>query len=365
MVLSLVQDPTSLADLCRRLAGATWVALDTEFTRESTYYARLGLLQLATDDILTCVDPLAVDVRPLLDVLDSPDMTKVLHAARQDLEVLYDMRKRVLTPVFDTQIAAALLGFPDQVGYGTLVESVTGVKLAKLHTRTDWERRPLTSEQLRYAEDDVRYLRDVYHKLARDLVERNRYAWLIEECQALTEPKLYENDPATSYVRLKPGRPLAPVAQARLQMLAAWRESTAQRLNRPRGWIVSDLALIETARRAPQELQALERIPDLSPKQIAAHGDEILELLARTPVPLAAPLWNEPLPLTPEEQRLTRLMLDHIDSVAKASGLQPGVIGGRRAVQALIRDRAGALAKGWRWELVGSDLVKMLQPARS
>jgi ribonuclease D len=357
----LIQDTDALADLCQRLQGHRWIALDTEFTRERTYYARLGLLQLATDDVIACVDPLAVDLTPLLDVLCDARLLKVLHAARQDLEVLHDLRKQVLAPVFDTQIAAALLGYPEQVGYATLVEAVTGVKLPKLHTRADWEKRPLGVEQLRYAEDDVRYLRDVYRKLEADLEQRGRLAWLTQECQALTDPRLYQNDPTLSYARMKPGHPLTPAGQARLKALAAWRERTAQVRDRPRGWVVADLSLIEIARRAPETLQDLERIPELTAKQIEAHGTDLIETArAAPPGDNNDVLWSDPRAPTATEQEQARAMLARIEACAKAEGLQPGVIGGKRAVYALLRENAGPLSHGWRWDLVGKELVVLL-----
>ena len=201
---ALIQDTTTLVSLCESLRDGPWMALDTEFMRTRTYYARLCLVQVATPETIACVDTLALrDIDPLLEVIYAPDLLKVVHAARQDLEVFADMRGTPPAPVFDTQIAASLCGYDDQIGYGTLVETITGHKLPKLHTRADWEVRPLPPDQLHYAADDVRYLRDVYQHLAQKLEDLGRTGWLQEECATLTQPALYRNDPRTACRRSK------------------------------------------------------------------------------------------------------------------------------------------------------------------
>ncbi|MBI3897525.1 MAG: ribonuclease D [Gammaproteobacteria bacterium] len=355
----LIEEPQALSDFCARIRGSAWIAVDTEFTRERTYYARLGLLQLATDDIIACIDPLKVDLSPLLDVLYDPSMLKVLHAARQDLEVLYDQRKAVPQPLFDTQIAAALLGHPEQVGYAPLVETITGVKLPKLHTRTDWEARPLSSEQLHYAEDDVRYLRDVYRALDAELQRLDRLSWLAEECAALTDVMLYRNDPELAYQRLKGGGALDIEAQPRLQALAAWRERTAQTLDRPRGWIVPDNALMEIARLAPESSAVLARAPEMTPGRVDSFGTDILTALATTRSTKPERLWIDSRPPTPAEQTLARKLLARVGEIAQAHNIQPGIIATRRAIFALIRERSGPLTHGWRQQLVGNELLAL------
>jgi ribonuclease D len=361
MQIPLVQERAALAELCDRFASSQWIALDTEFTRESTYYAKLGLLQLATEETIACIDPLAVDLLPVLELLYQPTIIKVLHSGRQDLEVLYDLRRDVPRPLFDTQIAAALLGHPAQIGYAALVESITGVKLAKLHTRTNWEARPLSAEQLRYAGDDVRYLRDVYHELDGQLRSRGRLAWLTEECEALADPALYRNDPETAYLRLNPGHSIAPAAQPLLRALAAWRERTAQARDRPRGWIVSDAVLIEIARAMPSDREALGRLPQVTAAVVRTYGDELLDVVRAARTASAERIWSDSRPMTSTEQNLTRRMLERVNAVAQAENIRPEIVATRRAVHALMRDRAGALSKGWRRELVGGELIAMIE----
>ena len=360
MSFVLIQDAAALEALCAGLTDLTWVALDTEFTRERTFYARLGLLQLATDDGVACVDPLRVDLTPLLNALYDRRMLKVLHAGRQDLEVFHDLRGEVPQPVFDTQIAAALLGYPEQIGYAALVEAITGVKLAKLHTRTNWEARPLTPEQLRYAADDVSYLRDVYRALSVRLRECGRLSWLSQECEALTNPTLYRNDPQAAYLRLGAGGRLAPGAQALLKELAAWREHTAQTRNRPRAWIAADSALIEIARATPLDVEALRALQTVTAAMVTAHGDEILRVVREARAADTALLWPASEPPTPAQQSLARRMLERIKTVATSNAINPGIIASRRSVLTLIRDRTGPLANGWRRELIGAELLAMV-----
>ena len=232
----LIDSAAALARPLESLAAASWVAIDTEFLRERTYRARLCLVQVATEDMLACVDPLRVDVTPLLDALYRPSLLKVLHAARQDLEVFYDVQGSVLTPVFDTQIAAALTGPEDQIGYAALVERLTGHRLDKQATRTDWSQRPLSDVQLAYARDDVHYLREVYGELAARLESLRRNAWLVEECAALADPALYAPEPAQAWRRLRGfrrierrmrsnGLPRSPSGASRWRASATYREA--------------------------------------------------------------------------------------------------------------------------------------------
>lgn len=363
MSFVLIEDAAALERLCARLADRPWLALDTEFTRERTFYARLGLLQLATEDVVACIDPLRVDLAPLLDTLYDPRILKVLHAGRQDLEVFHDLRGAVPQPVFDTQIAAALLGYADQIGYAALVESITGVKLPKLHTRTNWEARPLSPEQLRYAADDVAYLRQVYHDLSDRLEQCGRLSWLREECENLTNPALYRNDPDIAYLRVSSGTRLAPNAQPLLQVLTAWRERTAQSRNRPRNWIATDAALLEIARAAPESLDDLGKLPAVTPTTRNAHGEEILRVLHEADALAHTPLWPIPEPPTAAQQDLARRMLERVKTLAESNQISPSIVATRRSILAFIRDRSGPLAAGWRRELAGDALFAMIDAA--
>ncbi len=361
MPASLIQDSASLAQLCAQLRQQPWIALDTEFMRTRTYYARLCLVQVATPEVIACVDTVALaSIEPLLEIIYAPDTLKVIHSARQDLEVFADIRGVPPAPVFDTQVAASLCGYDDQIGYAALVESIAGHKLPKLHTRADWEARPLPEEQLHYAEDDVRYLRDVYVTLSRRLDELGRATWLTEECTALTDPRLYRNDPQEAYRRLKQGYALPPMAQPLLRELAAWREHTAQQHNLPRGWVASDAALIETALAAPSSAEELGRIAGMGGAPARKWSDEIQAAIRRGQATAPARLWEEPRRLDRLQQTLYERLQARVQTCAAEARISPTVLAPRRELLKLVAgDMSGWLARGWRRALIGEELLQM------
>jgi len=360
MLEPLIQDTASLTRLCERLRGQSWIALDTEFMRSRTYYARLCLVQVASPDVVACVDTLALSaIEPLLEVMYSPCVLKIIHSARQDLEVLTDIRGSPPTPVFDTQIAASLCGFDDQIGYGTLVESITGHKLPKLHTRADWEARPLPPEQLHYAEDDVRFLRDVYRFLAQKLEELGRTSWLVEDCAAITDPALYRNDPRLAYRRLRQGQNLVPAAQMVLRELAAWRERAAQQSNLPRGWVAPDATLLEIAQAVPQSIEMLCHISGLSNGGVRKWGEEILQAVRHGLTRVPERLWEEPRRPDRDQQARYERWHARIRTVATQLKISPTVLAPRRELLKLMSgDMSSGLARGWRRECVGAELLR-------
>lgn len=362
MTTTLVQDRPALDALCGRLAAAPWLALDTEFMRERTYFARLCLIQVATPDVIACVDPLAVDPAPLLELIYAPRALKVFHSARQDLEVLFDIRGALPTPLFDTQIAAALTAPEDQIGYGALVERITGHKLPKLHTRADWEKRPLGAEELVYAEDDVRYLRDVYGALHRRLAELGRLEWLAEECAALTDPALYRNDPDQAWRRLRAGQSLPPAAQSALALLAAWRERAARAQNLPRSWVMKDPVLIDLALRPPQTLEELAARDQVAPGAVRRWGVDILDALAQARARGPLRIWEESARLDQAEQQLYKELAARAQARAAEAGLSPTLLATRQDLLDLLRNREGRLVRGWRRTLLGEELLQRRAP---
>lgn len=367
MSTPLITDSETLRAFCARLADVPWVALDTEFMRVSTYRSRLCLLQLATPDLIACVDPLALgDLTPLLDVLYAPSILKVLHAARQDLEVLADIRGAPPRPVFDTQIAASLLGYDDQIGYGGLVEKITGLKLDKIEARTDWAARPLSAAQLRYAEDDVRYLRDVYNVTRTRLQELGRDEWLVQECEALTDPALYRNDPEQAWRRLGAGASLSPPQQSVLVALATWREREAQQRDTPRGWVVPDTALVEIARRQPESLVALAEIEDLKPSMIRRDGETLLRCIAEAQAQPVNRYWEPVERLDPAQSARIKQLSAIVQERASAARISPTLVAPRRELVRLVRgDTDGALLRGWRRQFVGEELLTRLNQQRT
>jgi ribonuclease D len=289
----------------------------------------------------------------------APAVVKVFHSARQDLEVLFDLRGAVPTPLFDTQIAAALTGPEDQIGYGALVERIAGHKLPKLHTRTDWEARPLSADQLRYAEDDVRYLRDVYLWLDARLGELGRRGWLVEECAALADPALYRNDPEQAWRRLRAGQSLPAPAQRRLTALAAWRERVARERNLPRNWVFKDAVLVDLAAKPPASLDDLAARHDVHAGAVRKWGAAMLDVMARAHDADATPLWDEAVRFDQTEQKLYKEMAARVQTLAATAHLSPTLLATRQDLQDLIRRRDGRLTRGWRRALVGEDLLKL------
>ena len=275
-------DQPALVEFCSGLRGAAWLALDTEFIREQTYYPQLCLIQIASTDQIACIDPLALpSLEPLLAILYDLTVTKVLHAAYQDLEVFYNLCGAVPTPIFDTQLAAAALGYGNQVGYASLAQQMLDVELAKIHTRVNWRQRPLAPEWLAYAADDVRHLRDIYQQQLTMLTARGELEGLAESFAALADPARYQPQPQEAWRRIRDHQRLrGGPQQAALQALAAWREEQAIRDDRPRRWILHDGPLLDMARYLPTDLESLAQIHRLPPATLRRHGRTLLTLIA-------------------------------------------------------------------------------------
>jgi len=359
-----IDSAAELASFCAQLAAADWMALDTEFLREKTYYPRLCLLQIATPDSIACIDPLALDdLDPILDLIFDAGITKVMHSARQDMEIFYHLRGAAPFPVFDTQVAALLLGYPDQIGYGNLVREVLGVDLEKLHTRADWSLRPLTQDQIRYAADDVIYLVDIYRNLHARLAERGRLEWLDEDFARLSSDALYSNPPGDAWLRVKGGNRLKGAALAVLQALAGWRESLAQQRDRPRGWILRDDALVEIARHRPASVAELGRIRGLQDAFIRHNGEQLISLIAAAgkQLPVPFPDAGSRLKLAPEQDAL----VDVMSAVVRISGIEhalnPAVLASRKQLERLVSGDVDVdVMHGWRRKLVGERLQALL-----
>ncbi len=360
----LLQEPGRLEESLGALGDADALALDTEFVREKTYYPRLCLVQVAADDRILLVDALALeDLTPLSERLGRAGTVKILHAARQDVEVLLPVTGKPPAPLLDTQVAAGLLGFAPQVGYADLVRQVLEIELAKGHARTNWAARPLRDEQLDYAADDVRYLRPLAQALRDRLQDAGRLRWLEEDCAALTDPALYRNDPESAWKRLKGLDRMLPPERAAVRVLADWRERRAMRRNLPRGWVLSDDALREIARRRPGSRDALARDARLSHAAAARLGDEILEVLAAARVTEEdeAATTTALDRLTPSQLEQSRRLQAALQTTAREFGLSAEVLATRRDLTAILRGaRAVPPLSGWRREIVGEALLAAL-----
>ncbi len=366
--MQYIDTPEALADFAGRLRGAPWIALDTEFLRETTYYPKLCLLQVGTPELLACVDPLALpDLEPLLEVIYDPAVTKVMHAGRQDLEIFWQLRGTPPAPLFDTQVAAPLLGFPEQAGYATLVAEILGVKLAKTHTRTDWSQRPLSEAQLRYAADDVVYLCQLYLRLREELEQRGRLAWLEDEFAQLADPALYANPPPLAWRRVKAAYKMRGRQLAVLQALAEWRERTAQAENRPRGRLMKDDTLADLARMMPSSPAELGQLRGLHERTVGRHGRALLELIktAREHTPEPLPEYERAAKPSDDEEALVDLLNAVVHLRAVEHQLNPAQLAPHKALQRLVGgDHEVEIMHGWRRRLVGDELLAILRGER-
>lgn len=357
----LIAAAGELAELGAELAAAPAIGLDTEFMRERTYRAELCLLQAATPRRAVCIDPLGgAPLAALAPALGPDGPLKILHAARQDLEVLWAAIGRV-GPVFDTQVAAALAGFPAQVGYAELVRQLLGQELAKAHTRTDWARRPLSPEQIAYALDDVRYLLALCDALLERLDKLGRLHWLEEELRALADPATFTVEPDAAWQRLKGVLSLDPGRQRLARSLAAWRERRAMDSNRPRGWILDDAVLKEIVALVPRSLAALAAIPGLPAGVAQRSGAAILELVRAAAIPDPPPPQPTRGRPDPEVTAMVKRLAELTRAAASDTGISAEVIAPRRELERLAGGaRDVAVISGWRRQVVGQELLGAL-----
>jgi ribonuclease D len=357
--IQFIDDIDAAAELATRLQDATYLAVDTEFVRERTYYPRPCLLQLAWEGHIACIDVIALGLpEPIHELLTRPTTIKVFHAARQDLELFHVMCGAVPAPVFDTQIAAAMLGFPEQCGYGPAVERILGRKLEKGHARTDWSKRPLSERQLQYAADDVRYLVPLYQRLLEKLESSGRSGWPLDDFAALVDPALYTPDPATAYRRIKSWKRFRGVDLARLQALAAWREEEAIKRDKPRKWILADDAVLELVRRHPGSEADLGRLDTLPGAVARRHGATLLELLANPPDAVLSDNDDPQLSLSKSQSAMVSRLNAIVDRLAKENEVAPAMLAPRAEIKSLVSgQRAIRVLTGWRLELVGHRLL--------
>lgn len=354
-----IVDQSALVDFCAEARGVPWLALDTEFIREHTYYPQLCLIQLASPDRVACIDPLALpSLDPLLDLLYDPTITKILHAAQQDLEIFFNLRDAVPVPLFDTQLAALVLGQGNQIGYAALVQQILGVELDKTHTRADWRRRPLPLEWLSYATNDVRYLPELYRRQRAALAERGWLEALAEDFRALADPNRYRPNPEECWRRVRDHNRLRGSQRVILQALAAWREEQARSHDRPRRWILDDLVLLDLARRAPTHLDELQRIRSLPPATLQKHGAVLLERIAAARAEPAArwPTHPRRLTLSPEQSIRLDEILTQLAARANEYGIPPQALADRRHVEQWLVGEDSPLCHGWRAALIGPEL---------
>ncbi len=360
---ALITDSDSLPRLCERWQQSRFLAVDTEFVRVDTYYPKLCLIQVRDEQQTALIDPLALpDLTPVLDVLYEPGRIKVFHAPGQDLEILARLRSTCPAPLFDTQIAATLLGLGDQIGYAGLIERRLGIVLDKSLSRTDWSRRPLRDAELAYAAADVDHLAEIYPELEHILAERGRLSWLAEDCARLCEPDQYVTHAEDAWKRLKGLARLSVREQMVAVALATWREQQAQTRDRPRKWILDDDPLYRIAQRQPQTLEQLEQLRVLPPKTLGRFGSALCDIVAQA---LTGPEREYARDEEPDaaQKALLKKLQARIQGIAAELELPASFLAPRAELMRLVRDGADADAnvlRGWRRDVCADALLQCL-----
>ncbi len=352
----LVDQPDTLAPA---LVQHEHLGVDTEFMREKTYFAQLCLLQIATPDEIYCVDPLTGTGqqdfwRRLL------ERDWVVHSARQDIEVVYQAAGRMPASLFDTQIAAALLGYPAQLGYAGLVSKLFGIDMAKSHTRADWTKRPLREAYLQYAAEDVEHLLPAFDRLTEQLQRKGRFEWAREDSQALLDARLYEIDAAQAIERLKGARNFRGRRRAAAARLAAWREKEAIKRDRPRQWIVRDNVLLEIAYHLPRSRRELEGLDGIPPKLVSRVGKRLLDEVAASARDEND--YKPPRPPSESQKGLLREMQSEVSRAADELGIAAETVASKRELSAIIisGNANSRVFSGWRKDVIGDALQRLL-----
>jgi len=355
---------SALAETCKRLALQPFVTVDTEFLRESTYYPQLCVVQMASPRDAVVIDALAegLDLQPFFELMGDARVIKVFHAARQDIEIMWHRAGLIPHPVFDTQVAAMVLGHGDSISYEQVVQRITGDRIDKSHRFSDWAKRPLSRAQLTYAVSDVTHLRDVYLALSADLEKRRRIDWVYEEMEALTSPRTYRMEPENAWERLKT-RVRKPKELAVLIEIAAWREREAQLRDVPRGRVLKDDALADIAVQAPTTIERLGALRSL-PKgfERSRWGDAILEAVARG-------LARDPKNLPPIERgrsaanggATVELLKVLLRMTSESHGVAAKIVATVDDLERIAADDDADVPalKGWRRELFGEKALAL------
>ena len=365
MNIHYIDDNQTLASTCQKLHNSAVICVDTEFHRETTYYPELALIQVSDGDMTLCIDPLTVDdLSPLLELFTDTRILKVLHASHQDMEIFNHVFKILPTPVFDTQIAAGLLGYGEQIGYAGLIKTVLDVDIDKSQTRTDWLKRPLNQKQIDYAASDVYYLAQAYDIMVQELRKLDRLEWLEDDFAALSEAQQYQPDTGLMWKKVKGHQQLRGQQLAILQDLAAWREQVAQQRNRPRRRILPDEALVDMCKQKPASVDAILGLRSLQKSRLSR--DDAASLLQR--IERARQIPRADWPSLPQKHRvsladdalvdclmaLTKLMADR-------HSIHHTLLASRKQLEALVRgERDLPLLHGWRYSHAGRLLLEFL-----
>lgn len=356
----------SLRAFVERASCAPFLAIDTEFLREKTYHAKLCLLQIATETEVAIIDPFKVGALSVLAPLfEDESIVKVFHACDQDVEILYREIGAAPKPLFDTQVAAALLGHPRQIGYGALVHSVCGVSLRKADSFTDWSHRPLSDSQIRYAADDVIYLAKMYGPIVEKLERAGRLSWLKHDFEELSDPSRFSIDPRERFRHLRRGNQLTRKQLSAARELAAWREQRAEARNVPRKWVLTDEQIVEICKRESRTIDDLFLVRGVRERLSTRDAREVAALL-RKGMDLPEEEWPEAGRSDRSERNVdveVGLMGALLHMRAHEAGVAPQAIASSSDLAALARchKEENELMRGWKYELVGKELEQLLE----
>lgn len=360
--IEYIDTAAALQEFCAAAGKHDWIAVDTEFIREKTYFPKLCLIQVGVPGRCACIDPLALEsLQPFYDLLFDASITKVMHACSQDQEIFVHLSGQVPRPIFDTQLAAPLLGLSEQMGYANFVREILAVSLDKAQSRTDWSRRPLSAAQIKYAADDVRYLCQAFPLVRERLASHGRLEWLRAEFEPYEELARYQPDPAGAWQRLRGLEKLRPRALGIAQQLAQWREQQALAKNLPRSWVLKDDAIVDIARLAPETVAALTDIRSLPARTAQRYGEELI-------AQIRLGMENPPQPVKARGRRaktqvadeaLADLLQAQLRLLADAHDINSATVGARKDLLALIREEPTPLLKGWRRVIAGDELVAL------
>lgn len=362
MTHQTIINDSKLAEFCKHLSHQAWFAIDTEFVRQDTYYAELSLIQIFSEQgDLALIDPLVLkDMTPLWTLIANPEVIKVFHSARQDIEILFQVGGLMPQNIFDTQIAGVFLGYGDMAGFARVIENELKVSLDKDQTRTNWHQRPLTDRQIQYALDDVRFLAPLYQNMQQQLTDAQKQAlkWDFEQ---LLDRSLYQVDPDQAWLKLKGTQNFSPKQLGITKALAAWRERTAIELNQPRKWIINDDVILNLAKRPVRVLEGLYKVPDLNAGQVRQFGEAIIQQLdwafeheeAWPTKPAKAHAAQ------PQEDIQIQLAMSYANQVALNAGVNINNLTQRRDILCLLRQQPNLLDQGWRALILGEPLKQL------
>jgi len=355
-----IDSDEKLIAFSREIASANWLAVDTEFMRERTYYAQLALIQIASDKSFALIDvPALSSLAPLREIFTRESCLKIMHSASQDMEVLGQALGVMPIPLFDTQIAASFLGEADQISYAAIVKQRIGTELDKDQTRTNWLQRPLSPAQLGYAQADVLYLYELYEQLNTELESAGRVEWAQQESQSLAEKMRVGAEPELAWQRLKSLSRLSPVQQHIARALASWREQRAQQRDLPREWILNKQALTGIAKMQPDSLRQLEEVEGLNPKVIQRIGKQLLKVIERVSVNHCESLVSAE--LDADQRRQAKRLMACLREIGEIRNIAPSLMANRSVIERLVSgERDLAILKGWRAQVAGEKLLGSL-----